>query len=104
MILLANQREFEKWKDGRLFDEAGDKVAEPENYPCFVYTTVISWPYQNQEAHYLDAGDLYEMLQEINIAATGGRPTTVASDLAEACPNCGFDPGSREHVVLCLME
>lgn len=65
MNLIKNKRAWKKWvKDSGLQFQEG--VTEPTSYPCYGYTVVQSFGYEELAELYLYPNDIEEMLSKIN--------------------------------------
>lgn len=64
MVFLKNKRAWTKWlkESGLSFQEG---VAQPTVYPCFAYTTVRSFGYEELNENYLYQEELISMSNKI---------------------------------------
>lgn len=51
MQLLKNKKAWNTWKSSEMSDQGG--VLEPRKYPCYAYTSVRSFGYEEYAEHYL---------------------------------------------------
>lgn len=67
MKLLQNKRAWKKWVKGQRFGSTIDPTLypEPTKFPCYVYLTVASFNYQEEQANYLNADDIERMRKEL---------------------------------------
>ena len=67
MTFLKNKRAWKRWaKANENFSAPFD---EPTEYPCFGYTTVLSYGYEEDQAKYLYADDVAQMAKTFNVHA-----------------------------------
>ncbi len=67
MKILRNKRVWRIWANkfyGFQRDDGYPK--EPKQFPCFVYTTVRSFNFQEENENYLYAEDLKTMLEQLS--------------------------------------
>ena len=64
MELILNKEEFIIWKKENIFPD--DIAEEPKEFPCYVTTKVVSWPYEEKEAVYFYKADLEEMISRMD--------------------------------------
>ena len=58
--LLKNAADFADWKSDNIF--FGDKASEPERFPCWARTVVLSWNCEEEEAVYMYLEDVAALL------------------------------------------
>lgn len=68
MILLKNKREWKKWAKNNETASAPFNDA-PHEYPCYAYTTVLSYALVEDQPRYLYASDVTDMCMNLVGAA-----------------------------------
>lgn len=74
MTLLKNATAWKKWVKRLNDSQPQAPIAEkPAEYPCFVYTVVSSFGYEEEGVEFLYSGDLRKM--QSDLVAAGIRKT-----------------------------
>lgn len=71
MILLGSERAYRRWARD-AYDTYNDRwqAESPKEYPCYAYTVVQSFGYEETAPRYLYASDIAKMHANIQRVAT----------------------------------
>lgn len=64
MTFIKNRRAWLRWKRKTMGNQDG--VTEPSQYPCFAYTSVGSFGYEEYLENYLYAKDVWRMGRQMS--------------------------------------